>query len=96
MCRIKFCNQDSLHFVIGELAPLLSVLGHEKHKRHKSASDLLPDWECCAVSVFHVVPCQFLPSSIILSTYHAFIVTMYAFQCKYECRINLVSLFYGC
>ena len=35
--------------IIGELAPLLSVLGHQMHKRHKSACtpdlDACPDWD---------------------------------------------------
>ena len=31
--------------LIGELAPLLSVLGHEVHKHHKSACDFWPDWD---------------------------------------------------
>jgi hypothetical protein len=31
--------------IIGELAPLLSVLGHQMHKRHKSACT--PNWDVC-------------------------------------------------
>jgi hypothetical protein len=45
--------------LIGELAPLLSVLGHEKHKRHKSATRELPDWDA-VLSVF----CHGRPRSI--------------------------------
>jgi hypothetical protein len=38
--------------IIGELAPLLSVLGHQMHKRHKSAATSIwtcrPIWMCVA------------------------------------------------
>jgi hypothetical protein len=50
--------------------------------------DFWPDWDAVPfryLSVFHVIPCQFLLPPIILSTYQAFIVTMYVFQCKYKC-----------
>ena len=83
---------------IGELAPLLSVLGHEMHKRHKCALRFLARLGCCAVSFSLGVPCQFLVcfSSSNLSTYQTFNLTMCAFQCKYKCSINLAFLFYSC
>jgi hypothetical protein len=54
----------SLH-LIGELAHLLSVLGYEMHKCHKSVTQFLADWDAVLfhyLSVFHVIPCQFLLS----------------------------------
>jgi hypothetical protein len=40
-------------YLIGELAPLLSALGHEMHKRHKSAGVFWPNLDAvllCSVS----------------------------------------------
>jgi hypothetical protein len=42
---------QALNFFIGELAPLLSVLGDQMHKRHKTACtldlDARPDLDAC-------------------------------------------------
>jgi hypothetical protein len=52
--------------LIGELAPLLSVLGHQMHKRHKSACtpdlDACPDWD---VRGRVICPSRFLSVSAI-------------------------------
>ena len=58
VCKVLDLRRPKRAILIGELAPLLSILGHEMHKRHKSASDLLPTWECCAVSLSFRVPCR--------------------------------------
>jgi hypothetical protein len=50
--------------IIGELAPLLSVLGHEMHKHHKSVTRFLARLGCCAVFVSFCVPCC-PPSSLL-------------------------------
>ena len=71
-------------FVIGELAPLLSVLGHEKHKRHKTAglgSRLI--WMCVAMR-YHVVSLIGFCSLLIPLTLQAFIVIMYSLPCIYK------------
>jgi hypothetical protein len=42
---LKHLERRGVGRLIGELAPLLSVLGHQMHKRHKSACT--PNWDVC-------------------------------------------------
>jgi hypothetical protein len=54
--RLHLCD------LVGELAPLLSALGHEMHKRHKSAGVFWPDLDAvllCSVS-FSLLPLNLL------------------------------------
>ena len=65
-----------MNSMIGELAPLLSVLGHQMHKRHKTAATSIwthvaaftcrPVWMCVAALSVRAVSYQFLPSPLTL------------------------------
>jgi hypothetical protein len=55
LCTLTFNVWNSVfgHLFIGELAPLLSTLGHKMHKRHKSAGIFWPNLDAvllCSVS----------------------------------------------
>ena len=61
-CQNKCQNQ-----IIGELAPLLSVLGHQMHMRHKTAATSVwihvaarPIWMC--VAALSIVSTKYLPA----------------------------------
>jgi len=81
--------------IIGELAPLLSVLGHEMHKRHKTSDFFWPDLDavlklCC--SSFRAPPCIFLPVSHLPCDCEKFTVITHAFQCKCKWWFNFFML----
>jgi hypothetical protein len=61
--------------LIGELAPLLSALGHKMHKRHKSAGFFWPNWDAV---LFHYLSTFCLVSVSPLAP-HSPQKTMYAF-----------------
>jgi hypothetical protein len=63
-CKLWLACSHSI--LIGELAPLLSVLGHKKHKRHKRPGFFLAWFVCCAIhlSELHAFSCQLLASPV--------------------------------
>jgi hypothetical protein len=68
----KYLSRHQLRWqeFFGELAPLLSVLGHQMHKCHKSAATSIwmcrPIWMCVAVLSDRAVSYQFLLSPLTL------------------------------
>jgi len=61
---LSACGEIPPVELIGELAPLLSVLGHQMHKRHKSAATSIwtyrPIWMCVAALSVRAVSYQLL------------------------------------
>jgi hypothetical protein len=82
-------------FFIGELAPLLSVLGHEKHKRHKSARDFWPDWDAVLCWDFCLLTCFFLilsADSTVSEHLEWFPVVNYILSCSFLKKTCMVLL----